>query len=72
MATHRRTGLSRAFAGSVSERVVADGGRPVLLLKADGKRLDQIGTLLVLSMAPRVEPWGWARRSGLPEQPAHT
>jgi nucleotide-binding universal stress UspA family protein len=47
MATHGRTGLARAFAGSVSERVVADSGRLVLLLKADGKRLDQIETLLV-------------------------
>ena len=47
MATHGRTGLARAFAGSVSERVVADSGRLVLLLKADGKRLHQIETLLV-------------------------
>lgn len=47
MATHGRTGLSRAFAGSVSERVVADSGRPVLLLKPDGKPLDHIATLLV-------------------------
>jgi nucleotide-binding universal stress UspA family protein len=47
MATHGRTGLARAFAGSVSERVVADSGRLVLLLKAEGKRLHQIDTLLV-------------------------
>src|SRR5438552_4132076 len=47
MATHGRTGLARAFAGSVSERVVADSGRLVLLLKPDGKRLDRIETLLV-------------------------
>jgi nucleotide-binding universal stress UspA family protein len=47
MATHGRTGLARAFAGSVSERIVADSGRPVLLLKPDGKRLDRIETLLV-------------------------
>jgi nucleotide-binding universal stress UspA family protein len=47
MATHGRTGLGRAFAGSVSERVVAASGRPVLLLKADGKPLEHIGTLLV-------------------------
>jgi nucleotide-binding universal stress UspA family protein len=47
MATHARTGLARAFAGSVSERVVADSGRLVLLLKADDKRLHQIKTLLV-------------------------
>jgi len=45
MATHGRT--ARAFAGSVSERVVADSGRAVLLLKPDGKRLHQIETLLV-------------------------
>src|SRR5579884_1031880 len=44
MATHGRTGLGRAFAGSVSERVVSDSGRPVLLLKNGGKRLDHIGT----------------------------
>jgi nucleotide-binding universal stress UspA family protein len=47
MATHGRTGLARAFAGSVSERVVAHSGRPVLLLKPDGKRLDHVATLLV-------------------------
>jgi nucleotide-binding universal stress UspA family protein len=47
MATHGRTGLGRAFAGSVSEHVVAGAGRPVLLLKSDGKHLDHIGTLLV-------------------------
>jgi nucleotide-binding universal stress UspA family protein len=47
MATHGRVGISRAFAGSVSERVVADSGRPVLLLKPDGKRLDHLATLLV-------------------------
>ncbi len=47
MATHGRSGLSRAFAGSVSERVVADSSRPVLLVKSDGKRLDHIATLLV-------------------------
>ena len=47
MATHGRTGLARAFAGSVSERVVADSGRLVLLLKPDDKRLHQIKTLLV-------------------------
>ena len=47
MATHGRVGISRAFAGSVSERVVADSGRPVLLLKPDDKRLNHIATLLV-------------------------
>jgi nucleotide-binding universal stress UspA family protein len=47
MATHGRTGLARAFAGSVSERVVADSGRAVLLLKPDGKQLHRIQTLLV-------------------------
>jgi len=47
MATHGRSGLARAFAGSVSERVVADSGRFVLLLKPDGKRLHQIESLLV-------------------------
>ena len=47
MATHGRTGLARAFAGSAFERVVADSGRLVLLLKPDGKRLDRIETLLV-------------------------
>ena len=47
MATHGRVGISRAFAGSVSERVVADSGRLVLLLKPDDKRLNHIATLLV-------------------------
>jgi nucleotide-binding universal stress UspA family protein len=47
MATHGRTGLSRALAGSVSERVVADSGRPVLVLKPDDKPLDRIATILV-------------------------
>jgi nucleotide-binding universal stress UspA family protein len=47
MTTHGRTGLARTFAGSVSERVVAGSGRPVLLLKPGGKPLDRIGTLLV-------------------------
>jgi len=47
MATHGRTGLARAFAGSVSERVVADSGRLVLLLKPDDKPLDHVKTLLV-------------------------
>jgi nucleotide-binding universal stress UspA family protein len=47
MATHGRVGISRAFAGSVSERVVADSGRPVLVLKPDDKPLDRIATILV-------------------------
>jgi nucleotide-binding universal stress UspA family protein len=47
MASHACSGLARVFAGSVSERVVADSSRPVLLVTPRGKRLDQIGTLLV-------------------------
>ncbi len=47
MATHGRSGFARAFAGSVSERVVADSRRAVLLLKPDGMGLHQIETLLV-------------------------
>jgi nucleotide-binding universal stress UspA family protein len=47
MATHGRTGLARAFGGSVSERIVADSSRLVLLLKADDKPLHQIKTLLI-------------------------
>ena len=55
MATHGRTGLARAFAGSVSERVVADSGRPVLLLKPGGKRLNEIEKL------EETEDVGWVR-----------
>jgi hypothetical protein len=47
MAMHRRTGLTRAFAWRVSERVVADTGRAVLLFESHGKRLDWIERLLV-------------------------
>jgi nucleotide-binding universal stress UspA family protein len=47
MATRGRAGLARAFGGSVSERVLADSDRMVLLLKADDRQLHQIQTLLV-------------------------
>jgi nucleotide-binding universal stress UspA family protein len=47
MATHGRTGLGRAFLGSVSERVLADSQRPVLLVKPGGQRLEHIATILV-------------------------
>ena len=33
MATHGRTGMDRAFMGSVTERIVHGGGRPVLCLR---------------------------------------
>jgi nucleotide-binding universal stress UspA family protein len=47
MATHGRTGFARAFAGSISEGVVADSRLAVLLLKPGGIGLHQIETLLV-------------------------
>jgi nucleotide-binding universal stress UspA family protein len=47
MASHGRSGLARAFAGSVSERVLAASDRMVLLLKPGDKPLRQIQTVLV-------------------------
>ena len=47
MATHGRTGLSRTLDGSVSERVLANADRAVLLVKPGGRRLDHVAKLLV-------------------------
>ena len=47
MATNLHAGPARVFTGSVSERVLADSGRHVLLISPDCKRLNQIETLLV-------------------------
>jgi nucleotide-binding universal stress UspA family protein len=38
MATHGRTGLSRAISGSVADRVVTSGAAPVLLVRPESKR----------------------------------
>ncbi len=38
MATHGRTGLSRAISGSVADRVVTSGAAPVLLVRPEGKK----------------------------------
>ena len=47
MATHGRSGLQRAFAGSVTERVLVECPVPVVVLKPGGKRLTQVRRLLV-------------------------
>ncbi len=38
MATHGRTGLSRAISGSVADRVVTSGAAPVLLVRPESKK----------------------------------
>ena len=47
MATHGRTGLRRAFAGSVTERVLANSPVPVVVLKPGGKRMSALRSLLI-------------------------
>jgi nucleotide-binding universal stress UspA family protein len=47
VATHARTDPAGVSDGGASERVAAESGRSILLLPPDGKRLDQIRTLLV-------------------------
>jgi len=47
MATHGRVGLQRAFAGSVTEHVIAASPVPVLVLKPGGKRMAALKRLLV-------------------------
>src|SRR5262249_8461250 len=47
MATHGRSGLARAFLGSVAERVVKDSPVPVLLMRPGGPSVARLGTLLV-------------------------
>jgi len=47
MRSHGRVGLTRAVLGSVTERVLAESGVPVLLLRPGGRRVRHIRTLLV-------------------------
>jgi len=47
MRTHGRAGIGRAVLGSVTERVVADSGVPVVLMRAGERRITQLRTLLV-------------------------
>jgi nucleotide-binding universal stress UspA family protein len=47
MATHGRAGLQRAFAGSVTERVLGTSPVPVIVLAPGGKRMTDISRLLV-------------------------
>jgi nucleotide-binding universal stress UspA family protein len=47
MRTHGRGGLERAVLGSVTQRVLAHSDVPLLLLRAGGRRITQIRTLLV-------------------------
>jgi nucleotide-binding universal stress UspA family protein len=47
MRTHGRAGVSRAVLGSVTQRVVAESGVPVVLLRPGGRRITHIRKLLV-------------------------
>src|SRR6266508_798586 len=47
MRTHGRSGIGRAVLGRVTERVVAEGGVPVILLRAGGRRINQLRSILV-------------------------
>jgi nucleotide-binding universal stress UspA family protein len=47
MRTHGRVGLERAVLGSVTQRVLADSGVPVMLLRPGERRISQIQKLLV-------------------------
>jgi nucleotide-binding universal stress UspA family protein len=47
MRTHGRVGLGRAVLGSVTERVLAESGVPVLLLRPGGRRVTDVRRLLV-------------------------
>ena len=47
MATHGRSGLSRAFLGSVAEQVLSESAVPVLLFRPDGHIMQSIATVLV-------------------------
>jgi nucleotide-binding universal stress UspA family protein len=47
MRTHGRSGLGRVVLGSVTERVVSEGGVPVVLLRAGGRRVTQLRSILV-------------------------
>ena len=47
MATHGRSGISRAFLGSVAEQVLSESPVPVLLFRPDGHVMQSVGTVLV-------------------------
>ncbi|MBI3967484.1 MAG: universal stress protein [Chloroflexi bacterium] len=47
MATHGRSGLSRALIGSVAQQVLAKSSVPVLLIRPGGHRMTGIETILV-------------------------
>jgi nucleotide-binding universal stress UspA family protein len=47
MRTHGRVGLERAILGSVTQRVLADSGVPVMLVRPDEREIGQIQKLLV-------------------------
>jgi nucleotide-binding universal stress UspA family protein len=47
MRTHGRAGVSRAVLGSVTQRVVAESGVPVVLLRPGGRRITHLRKLLV-------------------------
>lgn len=47
MATHGRSGLTRALMGSVAERVMRESRVPVLLLRPGGRAIEKLTTLLV-------------------------
>jgi nucleotide-binding universal stress UspA family protein len=47
MRTHGRVGLGRAVLGSVTQRVLAESGVPVLLLRPGGRRITHVRKLLV-------------------------
>ncbi|HLZ28117.1 MAG TPA: universal stress protein [Chloroflexota bacterium] len=47
MRTHGRAGVSRAVLGSVTQRVVAECGVPVMLLRPGGRRITHLRKLLV-------------------------
>lgn len=47
LATHARSGLARAFLGSVAEQVLVKSKVPVLLVRPGGQRITRLRTLLV-------------------------
>jgi nucleotide-binding universal stress UspA family protein len=47
MRTHGRAGVERAVLGSVTQRVLAESGVPVMLMRPGGRRLGHIRKLLV-------------------------
>ncbi|HEX8969410.1 MAG TPA: universal stress protein [Chloroflexota bacterium] len=47
MRTHGRAGLTRAVLGSVADPVMAGSPVPVIMLRAGGRRMNQLGSMLV-------------------------